>query len=168
MLGTMAGSWPSEGTRVMVDPYGALVGFCVALIDHSTRTEVGTVLLYVPGAHTDWKCADASVGLACAQVIPVKEGTVTSGFPDANTTVMVEPCFCDTPALGFCDTTSPAATVIDVIGAPSFKFIWTLATAALACANGRFTRAGVGWEGVNTLVANAVTSPAATMTASTT
>ena len=81
---------------------------------------------------------------------------------------MVEPSFCDTPAFGLCDTTSPAATVIDVIGAPSFKFIWTLATAALACANGRFTTAGVGWEGVNTFVAKAVTSPAARMTASTT
>ena len=45
MLGTVAGSWPSEGTSVMVLPYGALVGFCVALIDHSTRTDVGTVLL---------------------------------------------------------------------------------------------------------------------------
>ena len=45
MLGTVAGSWPSEGTSVMVDPYGAFVGFCVEPIDHRTSTEAGTVLL---------------------------------------------------------------------------------------------------------------------------
>src|ERR1700689_1713906 len=152
----------------MVLPYGALVGFCVALSDHRTRTDVATVLLYVPGAQTERKCADWSATLAWAQVIPDNEGTVTSGLPDDSTTVTVEPSFCETFGAGLCNTTSPAAIVIDVTGAPSFRFIWTLATAALACANGRFTRAGVGWEGVNTLVANAVPRPAATMTASTT
>src|SRR5271154_7241486 len=110
MLGTVAGSWPSEGTSVMVLPYGALVGFCVALIDHSTNTDAGTVLLYVPGAQTDWKCADWSAALACAHVIPANEGTVTSGLPDDSTTVTVEPSFCETFGAGLCVTTSPAAT----------------------------------------------------------
>ena len=103
--------------------------------------------------------------MAWAHVIPDNEGTVTSGLPDDSTTVTVEPSFCETFGAGLCDTTSPAATVIDVTGAPSFKFIWTLATAALACANGRFTTAGVGCDAVNTFVAKAVTRPAARMTA---
>ena len=149
----------------MVLPYGALVGFCVALSDQSTRTDVATVLLYVPGAQTERKCADWSATLAWAQVIPDNEGTVTSGLPDDSSTVTVEPSFCETFGAGLCNTTSPAATVIDVTGAPSFRFIWTLATAALACANGRFTTDGVGCEAVNTFVAKAVTRPAARMTA---
>ena len=40
----------------------------------------------------------------------------------------------------------------------------TLATAVRAWASGRLTRAGVGCDGVNTLVSNAATSPAATIT----
>ncbi len=67
----------------------------------------------------------------------------------------VEPSFCDTPGFGVCDTTAPAATVIDVTGAPSFKFIWTLSTAALACATGRLSTAGTGCDGVSTLVPKA-------------
>ena len=82
----------------------------------------------MPGAQTDRKCADCSAVVAWAQVIPASEGTVTSGFPEESTTVTVEPSFCDTPGFGLCDTTSPAATVIDVTGLPSFKVIWTLST----------------------------------------
>ncbi len=62
---------------------------------------------------------------------------MTLGFPEESTTVTVEPCFCDTPALGLCYTTSPAPTVIDVIGAPSFKVIWTLSSAVRACDHGQ-------------------------------
>src|SRR5271156_1134391 len=93
--------------------------------------------------------------------MPDNDGTVTSGFPLESTTLTVEPSFCDTPGFGFCNTTSPAATVMDVTGAPSFKVIWTLSTAVFACATGRFTTVGTGCEGVRTLVAKASTSPAA-------
>ena len=122
----------------------------------------------MPGAQTDWKCADCNAVAAWAQVIPARDGTVTSGFPLESTTSTVEPSFCDTPGLGLCETTSPAATVMDVTGAPCFKVIWTLSTAALACASGRLTTVGVGCDGVNTFVAKAVTNPAARITANAT
>src|SRR5271156_5142229 len=100
--------------------------------------------------------------------MPDNDGTVTSGFPLESTTLTVEPSFCDTPGFGFCNTTSPAATVMDVTGAPSFKVIWTLSTATLACATGRFTNVGTGCDGVNTLVPRATKSPAARISASAT
>ena len=103
--------------------------------------------------------------VAWAQVIPDNEGTVTSGLPDESFTSPSSPPSARPRRFGLCNTTSPAATVIDVTGAPSFRFIWTLATAALACANGRFTTDGVGCEGVNTFVPKAAKSPAARITA---
>ena len=93
---------------------------------------------------------------------------MTSGFPDASTTVIVEPCFFDTPAFGLCDTTSPVPMLIEGTGLPSFNVIWTLSAAVRACASDRLVNAGVGWEGVNTLVAKTVTRPATRMTASAT
>src|ERR1700722_3036644 len=113
---------------------------------------------------TKWAACNAVA--AWAQVIPDNDGTVTSGFPLESTTLTVEPSFCDTPAFGVCDTTAPAGTVMDVTGAPSFKVIWTLSTAALACASGRLTTVGTGCDGVSTLVPKATKSPAARITAS--
>src|ERR1700759_624096 len=115
-------------------------------MDHRTRTCAGTELLYVPGAHTDWKCADARAADAWAQVIPASEGTVTSGFPDDSTTPMVEPSFKTTPGLGLCDTTSPAGTVMEVTGLPCFRVIWTLSTEARACATDWLTTFGTGCD----------------------
>src|SRR5580698_8346836 len=112
------------------------------------------------------KCAACNAVVAWAHVIPDNDGTVTSGFPLERTTLTVEPSFCDTPGFGFCDTTAPAGTVMDVTGAPSFKVIWTLSTAVLAWATGRLTTVGTGCEGVRTLVPKATKRPAARITAS--
>src|SRR5579885_2302432 len=116
MLGTVAGSWPRDGTSVIVLPYGALVGFCVAWNVQMSSTPAVTLLLYAPGAQTDLKCAPCSAVAAWAHVIPVKLGTVTSGGPFDTTTRTVVPSLADTPALGSCDTMSPDPTVIDLIG----------------------------------------------------
>ncbi len=96
----------------------------------------------------------------------MSEGTLTSGFPLESTTVTVDPSLRLVPATGFWDTTEPAATVIDVTGAPVAKVIWSLVTSARAWATGRLTRAGVGCEGVKTLASKAAASPPATMTTS--
>ena len=137
--GTVAGSWPSEGTSVMVLPYGAFVGFCVAPIDHRIQHAGRHGVVVGPGRADGLEVRRLQRGRRpAAQVMPASEGTVTSGGPSESTTVTVEPSFCDTPGFGLCDTTSPAATVIDFTGAPSFRFMWTLSTAARAWASGRF------------------------------
>src|SRR5580700_1302810 len=142
MLGTVAGWCPSDGTSVIVLPYGAFVGFGVEPIDHRSRTPDVMLLLYVPGAQTDLKCAACSAVVAWAHVMPARLGTVTLGGPSDTTTVTVVPSFADTPALGVCDTMAPAPTLIDFAGGPWARSMWTFASCVRAWATVRLVSVG--------------------------
>ena len=132
MGGTVTGACPLEGTRVMVDPYGALVGFGVAPCDQRISWPLGTVLSYRSGAHDAFRWAAWRAAVAWAHVIPVSDGTVTGGGPSDGTTERVEPSLSVVPALGLCDRTNPAPTVFDLTPGAMCNVKWSLAAAVLA------------------------------------